>query len=86
MRTTIDIDDPILKEVKSLRRKEGKSLGRIVSGLLADGLRAHRSARKQPGPPRWIARAMTPRVDLGDKDAVYAAMERDASRPEGHRS
>lgn len=86
MRTTIDIDDPILKEVKSLGQKEGKSLGRIVSGLLADGLRVHRNARKQPRPRRWIARAMTPRVDLEDKDAVHAAMVRDESRPKGDRS
>lgn len=86
MRTTLNIDDPILKEVKTLRQKEGKSLGQIVSGLLADGLRVRRSARKQPRLSRWTARAMKPRVDLGDKEAVYAAMERDASWPEARRS
>jgi hypothetical protein len=31
MRTTIDIDDPILKESKELQRREGKSLGRLVA-------------------------------------------------------
>ena len=35
MRTTIDIDYPILKELKRLARRERKSLGRLVSDLLA---------------------------------------------------
>ena len=35
MRTTVDIDDVILGEVRELQRKEGKSLGRLVS----DGVR-----------------------------------------------
>ena len=42
MRTTIDIEDPILKEVKRLQRREGKSLGHLMSEPLAqalDGLR-----------------------------------------------
>ena len=28
MRTTLDIDDPVLRELKRLQAKEGKSLGR----------------------------------------------------------
>ena len=78
MRTTIDIDDPILKEVKALKRKEKASLGRVVSDLLAVGLRARADARKKPKPPRWISKTMTARVDLADKDALYAVMERQA--------
>ncbi len=77
MRTTVDIDDPILKEVKSLGKKEGKSVGRIVSDLLASGLKAHRSAPKGRKAAGWITRPMTSRVDLADKEAVYAAMERE---------
>ncbi len=75
MRTTVDIDDPILKEVKALKRKEKASLGRVISDLLALGLRARTDARKKPKPARWISRTMTARVDLADKDALYAAME-----------
>jgi len=36
MRTTLDIDDPILREVKAIHEKEGRSVGAIVSELLAD--------------------------------------------------
>lgn len=35
MRTTIDIDAPILGELKALQAREGKSMGRLVSDLLA---------------------------------------------------
>jgi len=30
-RTTIDIDNPILKEIKTLQKKDGRSIGKIVS-------------------------------------------------------
>lgn len=83
MRTTIDIDDPILREVKALQEREGKSLGRIVSDLLARGLRVRRAVRQERKSPRWIARAMESRVDLADKDALYASMERDGRRSRG---
>ncbi len=75
MRTTVDIDDLILKEVRSLGREEGKSLGRVISDLLADGLRAHRDSRKEPQVLHWIARPMAARLDVMDKDAVYSALE-----------
>ena len=39
MRTTLDIDDPVLRELKRLQTKEGKSLGRLVSDLLARALK-----------------------------------------------
>jgi hypothetical protein len=35
MRTTLDIDDPILREVKALHEREGRSMGTVVSELLA---------------------------------------------------
>ena len=38
MRTTIDIDDPILKKIKAIQARDGRSLGRLVSDLLAQAL------------------------------------------------
>ena len=35
MRTTLDIDDPVLKDLKRLQQRQGKSLGRLASDLLA---------------------------------------------------
>ena len=34
-RTTIDIDDPVLDDSKALKEREKKSLGALVSELLA---------------------------------------------------
>ena len=74
MRTTVDIDDPVLREVKALHKKEGRSMGAIVSELLADAL-TRRKASRSLAPFRWTSRPMNALVDLRDKDAVYAAME-----------
>ena len=79
MRTTIDIDDPILKEVKRLQQREGKSLGRLVSDLLAQALAGLREAPAGAPEFRWIAKPMGARVDLDDKHAVLDAMD-DTSR------
>ncbi len=76
MRTTVDIDDPVLREVKKLHEKEGRSMGAIISELLADAL----ARRRRPvGAPqfRWVSRPMHARVDLEDKDALHAALDRD---------
>jgi hypothetical protein len=75
MRTTIDIDDPILKDLKRLQRREGKSLGRLVSDLLAQALATGRSAPPPPPPFQWIAKPMKARLDLADKHALLDALD-----------
>lgn len=75
MRTTIDIDDPVLKELKRLQRLEGKSLGRLVSDLLAVALAEAKRRRPATREFRWISRPMGARVDLADRDAVLDAMD-----------
>ncbi len=80
MRTTIDIDDPILKDLKRLQREQGKSLGRLVSDLLAQSLAQQRNATQSSAPEfRWTSRPMVARVDLADKNAILDGMD-DASR------
>jgi hypothetical protein len=75
MRTTIDIDDPILQELKLLQQQQGKSLGRLASDLLAQALdqSGKRSARKPAF--RWISTPMNARIDLADKHALLDAMD-----------
>lgn len=51
-------------------------MGAIVSELLAEALARRRSPRATP-PFRWTSRAMKARVDLSDKEAVYAALDAD---------
>ena len=75
-RTTLDIDAPILEELKNLQKQERRSLGQLVSQLLAEALGQRK--RPQPDPDltwTWISRPMQARVDLADKDAVYAVLD-----------
>ena len=77
MRTTIDIEDPILREVKAIQKKEGRSMGAVISELLADALARRRPSRSPPPPFRWTSRPMKSLIDLADKEAVYAALDAD---------
>lgn len=75
-RTTLDIESPILEEVRALQRREGRSMGRIVTELLAEALAARKRA---PAPPRlkWHSQPMGALVDIDDKEAVYAILDED---------
>ena len=73
MRTTIDLDPGVLRDLKARARREGKSLGRVASELLGAGLATERVA--QPAPFAWTAQAMGALVDLEDKEAVRRVVE-----------
>ena len=75
MRTTIDIDDPILKEVRRLQRRAGKSMGRLVSDLLAQALADARAAPPRATSFKWVAKAMGARVELSDTQALFDALD-----------
>ncbi len=72
-RTTIDIDPTVLRELKAVQRREGKTLGRLVSELLVRALQKDRS--ESVAPFVWTVRPMKARVDLQDKEAVRRALE-----------
>jgi hypothetical protein len=74
MRTTLDIDDPVLREVKALHEKEGRSMGAVVSELLADALARRRASHARPA-FSWVSRPMGALVDLSDKEAVHAVLD-----------
>jgi hypothetical protein len=75
MRTTLDIEAPVLKDLREIQRQEGGTLGELVSRLLAEAL-----ARRPRKPVRhaleWTVRPMGALVDLADKDVVYAILDR----------
>ena len=72
-RTTIDIDASVLRRLRPRARREGKTLGRLVSELLAVALREAEPASR--GELEWTSRSMGARVDLEDKEAVRRALE-----------
>ncbi|HZS93453.1 MAG TPA: antitoxin [Chloroflexota bacterium] len=74
-RTALDLDAPVLAELRSRAALEHKSMGRLASELLAQQLMNGTSATEVP-PFRWVARHLgVPLVDLQDKDAVYEILD-----------
>ena len=75
-RTTIDIDASVLRELKRLQKRAHKSLGQLISELVATAL-ARDEARDMDAEAdfAWTARPMGARVDLEDKEALRAALE-----------
>jgi hypothetical protein len=74
-RTTVDIDGPVLEDLKRIQKREGKSLGRTVSDLLGEAIARYGGKRRKPAKLDWISRPMKARVDLADKEAVRAAAD-----------
>ena len=82
MRTTVDIDDPILEEVKRVKEREEKTLGAVVSELLAEGLAARkRKPAKGAAKFEWPSQDLQPRIDLDDKEALWALLDADEGYP-----
>jgi hypothetical protein len=75
MRTTVDIEAPVLEELRALQRREGGTLGGLVSRLLAEAL-ASRPRRPAAPALEWTSRPMGALVDLADKDVVYTILDR----------
>ncbi len=76
MRTTLDIDEPILRELKTLAKRESKSLGGLASDLLAQALHAgNHGAEAKYEVDSWISKPMGAKVNLADSEALYSVMD-----------
>jgi hypothetical protein len=76
MRTTIDLDPTVVKELKRRGKSAGKSMGQVASELLATSLSEQAGRPRNPGGLTWIAKNLgRPLVDLEDKDAVRALLD-----------
>lgn len=74
-RTTLNLDPSVMRELRERSARERKSIGELASQLLAHGLREERK------PPTrtfsWVSDDLgTPLVDLEDKDALNALLDR----------
>ena len=84
MRTTVDIDAPILRDLKRLQKREGKTLGRLISELLAEALGRRKAAASERDPTlTWHTTQGRLLVDLADKEAVYAVLDAQADAEPG---
>ena len=73
-RTTVDIDASVLRELKKRQQFERKTLGQLISELLAKALEVDEAGTANR-PLRWVSKDLQPRGDLDDKDAVWSALD-----------
>ncbi|MFZ4116675.1 MAG: hypothetical protein ACOYK6_08170 [Chthoniobacterales bacterium] len=77
MRTTLDLELPILKELKAFSKSHSFSLGKAATALLAEALSAHKAKAKKKSPPpfKWHSQPMGAKIDILDKDALYRILD-----------
>jgi hypothetical protein len=76
MRTTLDIEKPVLVNLKELARKRRRSMSRVASDLLAEAL--SRTETPSPSPVFfWSSKSMGARVDVDDKEALCDLLDID---------
>lgn len=80
VRVIVDIDEAVLREVKAICQKEGRSMAAVVSALLADALAQRRTTRERPA-FRWTSCPMTALVELTAQNALHTALDDERSRP-----
>jgi hypothetical protein len=73
MKTTLNIDDTIMAELKREAARQGRTMSELVESALRLMLRAQRKRGKIPALPRF--RSGGALVDVADREALYQAME-----------
>jgi hypothetical protein len=74
-RTTLNLDGPVLADLKRLQRKEGKLLGDLASELLAAAIATRKNVAAPAPRLQWAAHPMGVLVDIDDKEALFAALD-----------
>lgn len=74
MRTTLDIDPPILKELRKVAKRRGVSMGRAASEILGRALREQADATERREFV-WHSAPLRAPFDYADKEAVAGALE-----------
>lgn len=64
-----------MRELREIQKREGGTLGDLVSRLLTEAL-ARRPKKRVPTDLEWTTKPMRALVDLADKDVVYAILNR----------
>jgi Bacterial antitoxin of type II TA system, VapB len=77
MRTTIRLDDDLLREANALAARRGRTLTALIEdGLREQVLRAEESpGRRDVEIPTWSGGELRPGVDLDDSAATWALLD-----------
>jgi len=73
-RTTVDIDASVLRELKKRQARDRKTLGQLISELLAKAIESE-NATTEARPFSWVTKDLQPRVDIEDKDALWSVLD-----------
>lgn len=82
MRTTINIDDHLFTELKSIAADTGKTLTAVIHDALRESL-VRRGTTKRPAVdlPLFHGTGVMPGVDLNDSASLLELIERDHGPP-----
>jgi Ribbon-helix-helix protein, copG family len=72
MKTTLNIDDTVMAELKREAARQGRTMSELVETALRLLLSSQRKPGKIPPLPKFRSGAL---VDVADRDALYHAME-----------
>ena len=76
MRTTLDLDDELVKEIKRRAADSGRTMTEVIEDTIREGLRPREKSSK---PYRLripiVKGKLRPGVDLNDRDSLYDIME-----------
>lgn len=77
MRTTLDIDDTLMRRVKRRAAETGETVTRIIEKALQETFQREKSAKRKIFRLKWVTvrGRLRPGVDLTDRDALYERME-----------
>ena len=73
MKTTLIIDDGIMKRLREEAARQGKTLSELVEAALRLWLQSSEKKRALPPLPHFDSGGAL--VDISDRDALYQAME-----------
>lgn len=73
MKTTLNIPEPLMKELKKRAAETGQNLSETLAGALRKGLQPVRQRRKLKKLPRFNCGKVY--ANVADRDQLYRAME-----------
>jgi hypothetical protein len=73
MKTTLNIDDTVMRELKREAARQGRTMSELVETALRLLLRSQRKRGRIPALPTFHSGGML--VDVADRNALYQALE-----------
>jgi hypothetical protein len=77
MRTTVRLDDDLLREAKALAARTGRTLTSVIEDGLREALARHRRRQERPpvALPAFKGKGLQPGVDLDDTAGLLDIMD-----------